>query len=65
MEIDAFRSGERDEIEALANVTGDRSEMMNRLRQKYLRAEETLSAEDRNFVLDRTAAENNRDSFAH
>ncbi len=54
MEIDAIRSGDRDEIEALANVTGDRSEMMDRLRRKYLQAEEALSAQDRNFVLDIT-----------
>lgn len=54
MEIDAIRSGDRDEIDALANVTSDRSDMMDRVRRKYLGAEETLSPEDRNFVLDVT-----------
>ena len=54
MEIDAIRSGDREEIDELANVTGDRSEMMDQVRRRYLKAEEELSATDRNFVLDIT-----------
>jgi phosphate:Na+ symporter len=54
MEIDAIRSGDREEVDELANVTGDRSEMMDQVRKRYLQAEEELSATDRNFVLDIT-----------
>ena len=54
MEIDAIRSGDREEIDELANVTGDRSAMMDQVRKRYLQAEEELSATDRNFVLDIT-----------
>jgi phosphate:Na+ symporter len=52
--IDAIRSGDREEIDALADVTGDRSEMMDQIRRRYLQAEEELSPSDRNFVLDIT-----------
>ena len=54
MEIDAIRSRDREQVDELANVTGDRSEMMDQVRKRYLQAEEELSATDRNFVLDIT-----------
>lgn len=52
--IDAIESHEAGEIDMLEMLTGDRSDMMTKIRHSYFETEKDLSQEDRNFVLDIT-----------
>jgi len=52
--IEALESGNQMDIDMLASLTQDRSEMMVNLRKAYFRAEHDLSDEARSFVLDIT-----------
>lgn len=52
--IDALDSGDEADINMLASMTQDRSEMMANLRKAYFQAEHELSNDARNFVLDIT-----------
>ena len=52
--IDAIESQSEGEVETLALLTQDRSEMMTRIRHNYFTVEGELKNEDRNFVLDIT-----------
>ena len=52
--IDAIESHEAGEIDMLEMLTGDRSDMMTKIRHNYFETEKNLSQEDRNFVLDIT-----------
>lgn len=52
--IDALQSQDEEEINTLEMLTGDRSEMMKRIRHNYFESEKDLSEQDRNFVLDIT-----------
>ena len=52
--IDAIESQDEDEINTLAMLTQDRTDMMDRFRRNYFNSEQELSREDRNFILDVT-----------
>lgn len=52
--IDALASGDPEDIEMLASMTQDRSDMMANLRKAYFNAEQDLDNEARSFVLDIT-----------
>jgi phosphate:Na+ symporter len=52
--IDAIESQSEGEVETLALLTQDRSEMMTRILHNYFTVEGELKNEDRNFVLDIT-----------
>ncbi len=52
--LDAFESRGPEEIDLIVKLTGDRSEMMDKIRRNYLKSEEALSETDRNFILDIT-----------
>lgn len=52
--IDAIESQTESEIDTLAMLTQDRTEMMTRFRRNYFNSEQELSREDRNFILDVT-----------
>jgi phosphate:Na+ symporter len=47
----AAETGDRDELALLGTMTGDRSEMMEKIRKKYLATEEEVTAEDRALIL--------------
>lgn len=47
----AAETGDRDELALLGTMTADRSEMMERIRRKYLATEEEVTAEDRALIL--------------
>lgn len=47
----AAETGDRDELALLGTMTSDRSEMMERIRKKYLATEEEVTTEDRALIL--------------
>lgn len=52
--IDTLESNDADDLYTLAVLTKDRSEMMMKIRQEYLKYEQSLDQSDRNFILDVT-----------
>ncbi len=52
--LDAVRSREQDDIDTLAILTDDRSQMMDKVRRNYFQSEDKLSQAGRNFILDIT-----------
>ena len=52
--IDAIESKDSGEIETLEMLTQDRSAMMTKIRHSYFESEQSLSNQDRNFILDIT-----------
>jgi uncharacterized LabA/DUF88 family protein len=51
---DAISSLDKKDIEHLVLMTGDRSDIMERVRRKYFKFEQELSQADRNFIFDVT-----------
>jgi phosphate:Na+ symporter len=52
--IDAIQTSDGSEIDTLAILTQDRTEMMSRIRHSYFNSEAEFSGADRNFILDVT-----------
>jgi phosphate:Na+ symporter len=52
--LDAIASRDSGEVETLAMLTQDRTELMKKVRRNYFESEGQLSDEERNFVLDVT-----------
>ena len=52
--VDAIESQTESEIDTLAMLTQDRTEMMDRFRRNYFNSEQELSRADRNLILDVT-----------
>lgn len=52
--LDAIKSQTQEDIETLKILTGDRSEMMDKIRRNYFQSEQNFSEADRNFILDIT-----------
>jgi phosphate:Na+ symporter len=51
MLVDALETGDRERIEMLINITEDRGDLMERIRQSYLAEEESVDARDRAVLL--------------
>lgn len=52
--IDTLESQDADDLETLASMTADRSQLMMNLRAAYFEAESQMTTNDRTFVLDMT-----------
>ena len=52
--LDAIKSQSMEDIDTLKMMTGDRSQMMDKIRRNYFQSEQDLSEADRNFILDIT-----------
>ena len=52
--LDAIRSREGDDIDALAMLTDHRSQMIDKVRRNYFQSEKELSQAGRNFIVDVT-----------
>jgi phosphate:Na+ symporter len=64
--LDAIASKDSGEVEMLAMLTQDRTELMKKVRHNYFESEGQLSDEERNFVLDVTMClENIVQTLAH
>jgi len=48
---DGWREGSREDLALLAQLTGDRSALMRRIRQSYLEGEEAVGADDRLILM--------------
>ncbi len=53
--LDALESGDREALELLSHITGDRSDLVERIRQGFLADETDVSAADRAVLLDVTS----------